>query len=1007
MKKLSLFIFSFVLMAMTSANRPVHIFMAGDSTMADKDLYRSVTDSITGDTIYDIWPERGWGMLLPEFFNENVKIDNRAKNGRSTRTFIEEGLWDSLIKDVKPGDYVVIQFGHNDESLNKPDRYTPPADYQRNLQRFIDEVREKGATPILCTPVVRRKFDEQGNLVDTHGEYPDLVREVAKKNNVILIDMYNKTYDLLTEAGEEKSKELFMHIPKGYTKVLPDGLVDNTHYVEKGARIVAGLFVDEFKNVETLHARSLLQPLISPAKSWNNEKLWYDFVVASDGSGDFRTVQEAVDAVPDFRQRETKIFIRKGIYKEKIVVAGSKQNVTFIGEDCENTILTFDDYAKKKNRFGEDMGTSGSASIYIYGEGFKAVNITFENTAGPVGQAVACYVLSDKTIFYNCRFLGFQDTLYAAGINARQYYQNCYIEGTTDFIFGSATAWFENCRIHCKKNSYITAANTPKDIKYGYIFNRCTISGDENIDKVYLGRPWRPYSMTVFMNSYLPGFILPEGWHNWNKESNEKTARYSEYNNYGPGASIEKRVNWSEQLNEELSLFEVMKDWQPVICQSDTLHVVAFPGAEGGGMYATGGRGGKTYFVTSLEDTMSGDSGTDEGTLRWCIEQEGAKTILFRIAGIIHLKDKLDIPSNTTIAGQSAPGDGICIADNITQIKGDNVIIRYLRFRMGDLLAVEGDALSGTHNKNVIVDHCSVSWSTDECASFYDNENFTLQWCILSESLRKSVHHKGTHGYGAIWGGKKASFHHNLLAHHDSRNPRMCGSRYSALPELELVDFRNNVIYNWGENSGYAGEGGRYNFINNYYKAGKASSNKNRIFQPNADIGDNLQGKGVWGKFYLYGNQVDGFPKVTNDNTLGFQPNPSSEDKEKHLSDKAFEVPSVTTHSAEQAYKLVLQNAGANLSRDKTDRRIIKEVEKGLAPLKTKGANTKPGLIDSQKDVGGWDNYTYKNSQLIKDENNDGIPDKWLQENYPGKKARDYTPEGYTYLESYLNSLVD
>ena len=435
---------------------------------------------------------------------------------------------------------------------------------------------------------------------------------------------------------------------------------------------------------------------------------------------------------------------------------------------------------------------------------------------------------------------------------------------------------------------------------------------------------------------------------------------------------------------------------------------VAFPGAEGGGMYATGGRGGKVFYVNSLEDTKEGNKATQEGTLRWCLDREGPKTILFKVAGIIRLKSPLNVTDNTTIAGQTAPGDGICIADNCVKIKGDHVVIRFLRFRLGDLTKVEDDAINGVRCKNVIVDHCSMSWAIDECASFYDNTNFTLQWCILSESLTQSVHAKGSHGFGGIWGGKTVSFHHNLLAHHDSRNPRMCGSRYSAEDSLELVDFRNNVIYNWGSNSGYAGEGGRYNFVNNYYKPSKFSSNKKRIFAPNADDGKNKQEKGVWGSFYLQGNYMKGSEEVTQDNSLGFHPNPSSKCKADLLVNKSFDVPYVTTHSAEEAYQLVLKYAGASLQRDQTDRRIVNEVCLGLTPVKTTGeTRTRPGLINSQCDVQGWDNYTYNPSQVVLDDDKDGIPNGWLEKNYPGKTATDLNAEGYTYLEVYLNQLVE
>ncbi|HCO68545.1 MAG TPA: pectate lyase [Dysgonomonas sp.] len=445
-----------------------------------------------------------------------------------------------------------------------------------------------------------------------------------------------------------------------------------------------------------------------------------------------------------------------------------------------------------------------------------------------------------------------------------------------------------------------------------------------------------------------------------------------------------------------------------IYCSGISAQTPAFPGAEGGGKYVSGGRGGTVYYVNSLEDTKTGDKKTREGTLRWCLDRnDTAKIILFKVAGIIHLNSTLNIPSNTTIAGQSAPGDGICIAGYPVKIDGDNVIVRFMRFRMGDLNGVEDDSFKGIRHKDIIIDHCSMSWSTDECASFYDNENFTLQWSILSESLRASVHKKGNHGFAGIWGGKKATFHHNLLAHHDSRNPRMCGSRYSAQPELELVDFRNNVIFNWGSNSGYAGEGGKYNFVNNYYKPSKTSLNPNRIFAPNADLGDNKQQAGVWGKFYLAGNYFHNDKKTTKDNLLGFQPHPKTKDKKDLLSDKPFDVPFVKTDDAVTAYEKVLQYAGASYKRDKTDTRIIQETKEGLTPVRASdNAGTKPGMIDSQNDVGGWEEYDYNPAEILPDTNIDGIPDGWLEKNYPGKKANDRDEEGYTYLELYLNSLV-
>jgi hypothetical protein len=287
-----------------------------------------------------------------------------------------------------------------------------------------------------------------------------------------------------------------------------------------------------------------------------------------------------------------------------------------------------------------------------------------------------------------------------------------------------------------------------------------------------------------------------------------------------------------------------------------TSQTLAFPGAEGYGKYTTGGRGGRVIYVSNLNDD-------GPGSFREACMQQAPRTILFKVSGTIFLKTSLNISGgDLTIAGQTAPGDGICIAGADVNIKADNVIIRFMRFRMGDINKIEGDAFGGLRNKNFMVDHCSMSWSTDECASFYGNQNFTLQWCIVSESLANTVHSKGPHGFGGIWGGINASFHHNLLANHTSRNPR-----FGNLVESRNMDFRNNVVYNWGFNSAYGGEGGEQNYVANYYKSGPATQEnvKNRFLQITKNTTQN------YGIFYVADNVMEGNKQVTNDNWKGIK----------------------------------------------------------------------------------------------------------------------------------------
>ncbi len=413
---------------------------------------------------------------------------------------------------------------------------------------------------------------------------------------------------------------------------------------------------------------------------------------------------------------------------------------------------------------------------------------------------------------------------------------------------------------------------------------------------------------------------------------------------------------------------------------------LAFPGAEGFGRFATGGRGGKVLEVTTLADA-------GPGSLRYAVMQTGPRTVVFRIGGTITLQSPLVITGDSlTLAGQTAPGDGICIRGYPVIVDADNVIIRYLRFRMGDLFQVEGDALSVMFHSDIIIDHCSFSWGTDEVLTVRDNENTTVQWCIIAESLNRSYHRKGAHGYGGIWGGKGASFHHNLLAHHASRNPRFSGSRYHGEPERELVDFRNNVVYNWGQQSAYGGEGGSYNLIGNYYKFGPATKYRDRIVEPWNDEG----------RWYVADNYVFGFPAVTEDNWAGGVQGHFW----RHVrAAQPFAVAPVTTHAAQEAYALVLAYAGAILPRrDRVDERIVEEVRAGTAHF----GPGKRGIIDSQEQVGGWPEL--RSRLAPHDSDHDGMPDEWelkhgLDPHDPTDANADADACGYTNLEHYLNEL--
>jgi hypothetical protein len=437
-------------------------------------------------------------------------------------------------------------------------------------------------------------------------------------------------------------------------------------------------------------------------------------------------------------------------------------------------------------------------------------------------------------------------------------------------------------------------------------------------------------------------------------------------------------------MKNVLLLFSIIISWNLQAQQKS----LAFPGAEGFGKYATGGRGGVVYIVSNLNDD-------GRGSLRDAVSKKETRTILFAVSGTIELKSPINISNgNVTLAGQSAPGDGICIRNYPFLVDADNVIIRFLRFRLGDITQQEADALGGTKGKcNIIIDHCSISWATDECASFYRNKNFTMQWCIISESLNQSVHSKGEHGYGGIWGGEGATFHHNLLASHTSRLPRFSGSSTTPNSPDELVDFRNNVIYNWAGNNTYGGERGRYNIVNNYYKAGPALKSK-KVWMINP--------WSPYGQFFIDGNCLDGDPDISKNNHTGVK----ADNMDSVFISKPFSVEAIAEQKAEKAFELVIQYSGASLKRDAIDIRIAEETRTG----KSLSGKNKNGIIDSQQEVGGWPEL--KSLPGLKDSDADGMPDDWeikskLNPSDASDSGKYSIDKSYTNLEVYINSLVN
>lgn len=506
---------------------PLKIVLVGDSTVAGKS---------------------GWGDAFGAMFKPAAQVVNMAHGGRSSKSYIDEGFWKTALE--QHADYILIQFGHNDQPGKGVKRETDPATtYPQFMGRYVDEARAAGAKPVLITSVARRHFKDGKISEDDLAPYADAVIKLAAEKKVPLVDLHASSIAQLNAIGAKAAA--------AYDYQAPDAdpnKPDRTHLSPAGAAATAQLVADG------------LQEAVPELKPY----LKTTITVAADGSGDYKTVQEAVDAVPDNSAQRFTIFIKPGVYKAHLVIPKSKINITLMGADAQTTILTNDLHVKSPGADGKEVGTIGSASVVVSADDFHAENLTFENNAPHVAQALAIYVQGDRAEFRKCRFLGYQDTIRVR--KGRQYFEDCLITGRTDFIYGEATAWFERCHIHVTETGgWITAANTPQEQPYGLIFSHCLITGEPGV-KEMLGRPWRPYAHTVWLNTRMSDAVDPLGWNNWGKPDNEKTARYAEYNSTtldGSPVDVSRRVGWAKQLNAaeaaQYTIDNVLGDWHPVV----------------------------------------------------------------------------------------------------------------------------------------------------------------------------------------------------------------------------------------------------------------------------------------------------------------------------------------------------------------------------------------------------------------------------------------------------------
>ena len=808
--------------------------------------------------------------------------------------------------------------------------------------------------------------------------------------------------------------------------------------------------------------------------------------VSKDGSGDYTTVQAAIDAVAE--GETATIMVKAGTYEGMVKVGlrtkPSTKCISLIGEGMDKTIITA---ANGKNNIGSGKDVRDYATLAVFAPDFYAQDICIQNTGGKAaGQALALHMDGDRSTFYRCKITGYQDT-HRTKKGVRSYYKECVIEGATDYIYAGGTCWFEHCTLNCVAGGYITA---PEDITYyttasdgttkiwlGFIFNECTVTKASGVsDKsVSLGRCWGAEKCgSMFLNCQLNNIIKAAGWETMGGNDGTKSY-YAEYKskNGTALADVSNRISWSHQLTD--ADYEKVNTWAKVdaaCCAINTSltafdpesvieahkttddyapvenKLLAFPTARGFGKYVSGGRGCKVVEVTNLEDDPKNPS---EGSLRWALTVAGKEnaTIVFRVSGVIKIqpnaqkvRDLRANLKNVTIAGQTAPGEGILIRGGKMNFGGsDNLIIRNLRFRIGDIdeadLAkptdsrfIKGAGFGLENAKNVIIDHCCFGWSGEENMTMYDNHFTTVQWCIVHEGLYDAGHQKGNRSYANQWGGSPATYHHNLLAHNYNRSSRLNGASSTTEDRNVFMEYFNNVNYNWGKkNSCYGGENeaGTYsshecNFVGNYYKPGPSTPSGSYFMELSAARSGKTLNPNP-SRWYFADNVMEGSSSATSDNWSAIYNKTSYSVAGMKSETLVYPSPEVTrldkcsfddydlyrtpTESAEEAYQHVLDRAGT-INRDQTELRIVNEVRNKQAQYKGTTLN-KAGFIDSPDDAEGWP--TYAAATPVVDNDHDGMADDWevahgLNPADPEDGKHVASAEGYTALEVYLNSLM-